>query len=660
MLTSAAPMRFNRLFRPLRSLLFAAVGLSASVASAQSLPSIDARTWRPSTDPSGGLVLEPTTTPGAWSWNVGALLAYSYRPVSLTLNDPTSGGATTLRPVENQLGLDLVAGLGIGHRIALGLDLPTAIYQTGTKPLPATVSSSGELPTSTIGDLALSGKASLIDNAQGGFGLAAQATVTVPTGDPQSFLGEGSATVGARIIADYTLIVASVQASLGYTLRTDARTWPAASAGGITYGDSIPWSVAIGLKPDVFKIDKGHRQRWELGFHGWLAAGPVAPFGGAGAAQLSPALVSLADRIELGHYRDSYLLLGAEAAMTDAVGAPVCRGIIGIGWAPRNHDLDNDGVPDDVDQCPELPEDRDNFEDRDGCPEIDNDDDGVLDKEDACPNVPGVPSSDPKKNGCPQPDRDRDGIPDGDDACPDQKGVESDDPRANGCPLSGDRDKDGVLDKKDRCPDQPEDRDGFEDDDGCPDPDDDGDGVADVQDACPKEPGQASTDPKRNGCPDPDRDGDTYDNAVDKCPDEPETFNGFQDDDGCPDADKGRKPLVAVATDGAEHAPRLKIAAGDKLVLDGATVRAIVLEANQHRDWTLLVAVRGPKPEVSLARAAELADDLDRLAHRELAEPTAWESAKKEPVTAGEVKIVIVVGGQKEAAPAPLPPVPVP
>jgi OOP family OmpA-OmpF porin len=657
-------MRFARFALSL-PLLFAA--FPSSVAFAQSLPSIDARTWRPSTDPSAGLVLEPTTTPGAWSWNVGALANYSYRPVSVTLNEPLIG-TTTLRPVESLFGLDLVAGLGLGHHIAVGLDLPTAIYQTGAKDLPLTVASSNQVPSSAIGDLALTVKSSLIDNAQGGFGLAALASLTVPTGDPKSFLGEGSATVSARIVADYTLLVASVQASLGYTLRIDDRTWPAADVGGNTYGESIPWSVAIALKPDIFKIDKGHRQRWELGFHGWIPAGPVAAFGGTGAAQLSPAIASLGDRIEIGHYRDSYVLVGAEAGMTNpnanVTGSPLIRGILGIGWAPRNHDLDGDGVPDDVDQCPELPEDRDNFEDRDGCPEIDNDDDGVLDKDDACPNVAGVPSSDPKKNGCPQPDRDKDGVPDSDDACPDAKGLESDDPKTNGCPMSQDRDKDGILDKNDRCPDQPEDKDGFEDEDGCPDPDNDGDGIADAEDACPKEPGASSSDAKVNGCPSPDRDGDTYDDADDKCPNEAETFNGVKDDDGCPDTNepsaKTAKPIVVVATDGPAHAPQLKLSPGEKLTPGGTTARAIVVEANRHRDWTLLVAIRGAKGDVALAHAAELADTLDKLAHRDLAEAVAWDAVKKEPATTGDVKIVVVVGGKKDAALAPLPPAPVP
>jgi outer membrane protein OmpA-like peptidoglycan-associated protein len=60
-----------------------------------------------------------------------------------------------------------------------------------------------------------------------------------------------------------------------------------------------------------------------------------------------------------------------------------------------------------------------------------------------------------------------------------------------------DNDKDGILDAADKCPNEPEDFDGFEDEDGCPDPDNDQDGVPDGTDKCPNEPGPASND----GCP---------------------------------------------------------------------------------------------------------------------------------------------------------------
>lgn len=47
-------------------------------------------------------------------------------------------------------------------------------------------------------------------------------------------------------------------------------------------------------------------------------------------------------------------------------------------------DKDEDGIPDAEDKCPDRPEDMDNFEDGDGCPDIDNDGDHVLDIADKC------------------------------------------------------------------------------------------------------------------------------------------------------------------------------------------------------------------------------------------------------------------------------------
>ncbi|HEY0250939.1 MAG TPA: outer membrane beta-barrel protein, partial [Kofleriaceae bacterium] len=40
-------------------------------------------------------------------------------------------------------------------------------------------------------------------------------------------------------------------------------------------------------------------------------------------------------------------------------------------------DSDGDGIPDDQDKCPNEPEDKDGFQDDDGCPDPDNDNDGV-------------------------------------------------------------------------------------------------------------------------------------------------------------------------------------------------------------------------------------------------------------------------------------------
>lgn len=125
--------------------------------------------------------------------------------------------------------------------------------------------------------------------------------------------------------------------------------------------------------------------------------------------------------------------------------------------APK--DRDGDGIVDAVDRCIDQPEDLDQFQDEDGCPELDNDNDGILDTADKCPNEAG-----PMQN--------------------------------LGCPIV-DKDGDGINDDVDKCPNEPEDKDGFQDEDGCPDLDNDGDGVPDDRDDCPNDPGPADN----KGCP---------------------------------------------------------------------------------------------------------------------------------------------------------------
>src|SRR5262249_28443501 len=70
-------------------------------------------------------------------------------------------------------------------------------------------------------------------------------------------------------------------------------------------------------------------------------------------------------------------------------------------------------------------------------------------------------------------------------------------------------------------PNEPEDLDGFQDADGCPDPDNDQDGIPDVIDKCPNEPEDYDGFQDTDGCPDPDNDGDGVPDVIDKCPNEP-------------------------------------------------------------------------------------------------------------------------------------------
>jgi hypothetical protein len=69
-------------------------------------------------------------------------------------------------------------------------------------------------------------------------------------------------------------------------------------------------------------------------------------------------------------------------------------------------------------------------------------------------------------------------------------------------PAVSDTDHDGVDDDDDKCPPLAEDPDGFEDDDGCPDPDNDNDLVPDIDDLCPNEEALEGQDEDEDGCTD--------------------------------------------------------------------------------------------------------------------------------------------------------------
>jgi outer membrane protein OmpA-like peptidoglycan-associated protein len=138
-----------------------------------------------------------------------------------------------------------------------------------------------------------------------------------------------------------------------------------------------------------------------------------------------------------------------------------------------------------------------------------------------------------------------------------------------------DTDGDGIVDAEDKCPTEPEDKDGFEDDDGCPDNDNDRDGIAD---------------------------------ADDKCPDQAEVVNGVDDLDGCPD-----EGLIQLIDD--------RMVLEEKLLFETERARvsskgqrvlqAVVTLWKQHPEWERMEVeghadFRGP-PEYNLRLSQERA-----------------------------------------------------
>ncbi len=330
----------------------------------------------------------------------------------------------------------------------------------------------------TIGDLRLHSKFEIIDSSEAPIGVAVVASLSMPTGDTEKFTGTGlwSATPGLIVDADLGAVL--LTSTAGVAVQSERGFGQLTIGNELLYGLGALWRT--GSPVDIGAELYGST---DLSNPGTFESSPLE------------AVLGIKAALPLG----LGLELGAGRGLIGGYGAPEYRVFGGLRFASlEDTDWDGDGIANAADACPRTPEDLDDFEDGDGCPDPDNDHDGILDVGDSCPIDPEDVDGFEDRDGCPDPNNDQDGLPDVEDLCPDIVG-----PDANqGCPEQ-DNDGDGLVNELDKCPENPEDPDGFQDDDGCPDPDNDQDGILDIND---------------------------------QCPNEPEVFNEIEDDDGCPDA----------------------------------------------------------------------------------------------------------------------------
>jgi outer membrane protein OmpA-like peptidoglycan-associated protein len=498
------------------------VGLSlalvAGVASAQGVPGGDIQLdyFRPAIDSRGYLTINASQTLGdkELSFGLGSI-DWGHHLLSLGNTDNGSffgskcaGNAGACYSIDNIVTATLIAAFGIHAgpaELEFGASVPFVIMSGDRGP---DIGGGGNMDNNFhisgqgIGNVGLHFKTRFIKTSRPphvGLGVIASLYLPTPSDFQNKFLGSSKLSPQIIGILDKEFLTQGrlrlalnggirIRDSVSYT-NSDSANGAMPAGGNITASGEIPFGfgVAYGILPQKFDV-----------------VGEVygsIPLGDKDNYQPLEAIAG----VKLYLARNSFLSLGGGRGLTPDKGAnPDLRAFIGIVFEPNIGDRDGDGLKDDVDKCPDDPEDFDGFEDEDGCPEPDNDRDGIPDVDDKCPNIP----------------EDKDGFQD-EDGCPEGN--------------KNDRDGDGILDDVDKCPDDPEDFDQFQDEDGCPDPDNDQDGILDVDDLCPNDPEDKDGFEDEDGCPDPDNDKDRILDKDDKCPNEPETYNGFEDDDGCPD-----------------------------------------------------------------------------------------------------------------------------
>ncbi|MBU1221148.1 OmpA family protein [Myxococcota bacterium] len=510
---------------------------------------IDLQLFRPAMDSKGHFGVDSTQVLGHKKISIGLGITNAFNPLVLE-------GDGREFTVNQLLTAYLQFSIGLFKHFELGVGMPFSIMSGNTDPrindiwdqdritektqAPMGYDKDGNFGSQGAGDVFFSLKWRILASSKHPVGLAAMFSLSAPTGNADAFMSSNGIVLWPKIIVDKRIgkNKGLISLNLGSRIRLSSDHELTANSGwtGCIDGSPRPCNF-VGERDNngTQNVSQLHDINWGVGLTLKLSEKVHFVSELFGSVELSSLgkddtykkdvfPVEALAGLKLYLAANSFLAIGGGVGITgligDHVGAPDFRLFATFVFEPFIGDRDEDGYPDDVDKCPDDPEDFDGFQDEDGCPDLDNDQDGIPDKFDKCPNEP----------------EDKDGYED-EDGCPEDN--------------SSDRDGDGIPDDKDQCPDDPEDKDGFEDSDGCPDKDNDGDGIPDSKDLCPgrdidkknnfkdtKEDKDGFQD--EDGCPDPDNDQDGIPDVKDKCPNEPETFNGFEDEDGCPDKGKIR------------------------------------------------------------------------------------------------------------------------
>ena len=362
------------------TLVFVTSVMLWTTGSAGAQRSVDIERFRPVLDPLGFLTIQGTTPPPHKEWRLGLWTHYTKSPLKI----PFAGGKQTV--ISHRLSVDAQFQIGIGGRAAIGLDVPFIAYQSGRASVVA--DGKGSLSGAAMGDPRLTTRVRLLgeksderEERNDGPGVAVLVAVPVPVGTKDKFSSDRQFGFDLQALADFHFLGAGAGAMLGWRFRADDRSVGLAKV----YQELL---YGVGFKFPLPPAPK------------WVAMVELRGSSGFNGSRTNTLEGELGMAYSFGGFTTTF---GIGTGFVRGLGVPSLRVIAGLSWAGKSKDADQDGIADDRDQCPRLPEDYDGFQDDDGCMDPDNDNDFIPDADDKCPNEEALEGRDENEDGCTDP-----------------------------------------------------------------------------------------------------------------------------------------------------------------------------------------------------------------------------------------------------------------
>lgn len=223
-------------------------------------------TFKPSPDGGDYFSVQGSQTLRAWQGHLGLYVDYANRPMQFTGQGVLAGQRQSI--IDHMLTVDTLGAIGFADWLTLGIDIPVVAYNWYYSDNPVVDPTADEDFGPDMADIDVMFKLRLLNIDTTRVGLSLVPKITLPTGNPEKYTGNGVVTGGGSLILDFKPVDRFTLAlNFGAMFRESfTRTYTFNLGGGavatdaFTLDDQLTYGAAMNFKftPQFHAIIEGY------------------------------------------------------------------------------------------------------------------------------------------------------------------------------------------------------------------------------------------------------------------------------------------------------------------------------------------------------------------------------------------------------------------